>query len=1222
MQPATIAHRYRVLRLLGEGGMGRVFEVVDLTSERRIALKLIDERFRESDENRLRFQYEYHRLAGLSHARILKAYDYGVWEGLPYFTMELCAGVDMDESAIDEPTVLRVALALTEVLAYLHQRNFVHRDLKPQNIRIETATGALKLMDFGLMTTAGMHLEGRIAGTPLYMAPEALEGQRIDHRSDLYSLGVLLYAKLSGRLPRRLTYEHQVPSLSRKPIAALPNTVGPRLQQLIGELLSVHPAGRPARTERVLHRLREIAGISADWQPVATLVRPPVAALDLVGRRAARAQLDLLAERAIDAGGGIICVQGHDGVGKSRLLEDFVLRQTTKGVRTFSFRAAHAEKRPFGALQGLFARLFASAQDKDKVAYRALHQVFEPRGDIGSQQSPLRDPQQELHGIQRALAALLRSLGAGEAGIILTVDDLAECDGSSLTILQGLTRPLTRLSCVLVCCWSTTHQAQVGTALPLDASETLRLDGLSHAELRELVGAIFGEQPVPPAFISWLEARSDGQPGAAIRELEQLVERGTIRFDDGRWYLPLDGWESPSAAGEPRVLPGPLLQLSDAARELAGKLSVAETLPLSIVEIVALTELPAQELILRLNELVERGVVVWRSTDLSFTRRTFARALYDALPESQRQALHDRLAGLLANTIDDPHRRARLLGFHLSRGATPMQAVEHLVAAGELSYAVRAFVDAVEPLKTADALLESADHPATGLRLRIWNMLGRIGFVLDPVLATTYFEKSYAMLRKDPWVRAALALCRVMPRALAVGLVASVRALSLLLRLRLPRFSVMIAPFQAFCTACAFLANLTAAQGHPARGLYYAEQIRPFAFDRRRIPWATYEVSRSMPLLCLGRFGEMDPLEQALAVYTRDRLTPIDPWDRSFSIMGAAVGLALRAIVVGEPHRPFAERLTELAEREDSDFLRGCVQLVRQAAAAMRGEWALSVDAQDRMFQYYRHTGYMWCFHTVSLIFACVNHYQSGRLAEARLVADEMRGTAYGPIFTQVWPDFHRAVVCGIEGNPEQALSLLTRLLEVMTGDLFSAHIELLSMVELARNHLALGQIEGALEANRRAREIASGSQCPSLGILAHVQLVDVEIALARGDAESAQTEADRALDLILPMGNPYLQALALFALGRAKRSVNRETSQRHLRHARDIFQRLENTRFLPAVLALIGDDAPPDDPAHLDAIEAVTMVDRPPSRPSSSERRRREQQERSTAPDEPEEPS
>ncbi|NUP39444.1 MAG: serine/threonine protein kinase [Streptomyces sp.] len=206
-----LGDRYRLLRKIGLGGMGVVYEALDSTLDRRVAVKVLPSAAGEGsggDERLERFRLEAQALARISHPNVVAVYDTGRQDSGPYLVMELLEGVEL-QRLVDvcgplEPDVARwIASGMSAALTAAHAAGVLHRDVKPSNVRI-TLSGRVVLQDFGLarlMEGAGITRAGGLVGTPQYMAPEVMRGERPAPRSDLYGLGLCLYLMLTGEPP-------------------------------------------------------------------------------------------------------------------------------------------------------------------------------------------------------------------------------------------------------------------------------------------------------------------------------------------------------------------------------------------------------------------------------------------------------------------------------------------------------------------------------------------------------------------------------------------------------------------------------------------------------------------------------------------------------------------------------------------------------------------------------------------------------------------------------------------------------------------------------------------------------------------------------------------------------------------------------------------------------------------------------------------------------------
>jgi len=202
---ATIG-KYEILEELGRGGMGVVYKAFDPVMEREVAIKVVSDVMMAKPEMKDRFLREARTAGKLSHENITIVHDVGEDAGKPFIVMEYLGGDDLgllieSESPLAVRDKLACAIQICRGLAFLHERGFVHRDIKPANIRV--VSGKVKIMDFGIARTASSELtkSGAIIGTPFYMSPEQIRGQKVDKRSDIFSFGVLLYELISGEKP-------------------------------------------------------------------------------------------------------------------------------------------------------------------------------------------------------------------------------------------------------------------------------------------------------------------------------------------------------------------------------------------------------------------------------------------------------------------------------------------------------------------------------------------------------------------------------------------------------------------------------------------------------------------------------------------------------------------------------------------------------------------------------------------------------------------------------------------------------------------------------------------------------------------------------------------------------------------------------------------------------------------------------------------------------------
>jgi serine/threonine protein kinase/tetratricopeptide (TPR) repeat protein len=268
---STFANRYDILEELGRGGMGRVYKVFDKRIKEEVALKLLRPDIADDPKVVERFSNELKFARKIVHKNVGRMYDLGEEEGVLYITMEFVPGEDL-KAFIKRTGLLsiRKSIAIVEQvcegMTEAHKLGLVHRDLKPQNIMIDKS-GNARIMDFGIvrsLSAEGITDAGMIVGTPDYMSPEQVGGEDVDQRSDLYSLGVILYEMVTGQVPFQADSAFAVGMKHKAETPYPPQKINPQvpddLNRLIMRCLEKDRAKRYQTAEKILSELRSIKG--------------------------------------------------------------------------------------------------------------------------------------------------------------------------------------------------------------------------------------------------------------------------------------------------------------------------------------------------------------------------------------------------------------------------------------------------------------------------------------------------------------------------------------------------------------------------------------------------------------------------------------------------------------------------------------------------------------------------------------------------------------------------------------------------------------------------------------------------------------------------------------------------------------------------------------------------------------------------------------------------
>lgn len=597
---------YRVVTSLGVGGMAEVLKVQDNLTGQYRALKI---HFSPThDENiLLRYRREQRALARCEHPNVVRAFEYGVHEGRPYMVMEFVEGVpltrfleerDLSPGRERDKMACLLGLQLASALDHIHGRHLVHCDLKPENILV-TRDEIVKLVDFGIaldLGQAGGMGEGELVGTYAYCSPEQVSGTPLDHRSDLYSFGVVLYLLLTGKLPfiaeNAIGFIFRHTSAPPEPPEQYYPDIAPELRALLFSLLEKRTVDRPQSGRDVEQALRAFveARMREDALPTRHFLpereRDQTSNLRLfepafVGRRTEKAQLEGAISLLQAGASGLVLLSGEVGIGKSRLLDEALAEARARGLTLYQGRCLPESDRPYQDLQELVEVIAGSLSTSDILRIQAELEPHLPylarafpstRRLLAAGLPPVAeaDPRIELERIREGLQTFLRVVLTGPA--ILALKDLQWADHATLSLLGALSlegageeqAPILWIGSVAGDELADEHPIQHWLRAPMPLVEVIQVSPLDQEEVDALLYSMLDGHLATPHLSTELRAATRGNPLFIIEMVKELVESRQLRQkrDDGSstWVL-----ESASPAGP--VIPGSIREA------LAGRLS-------------------------------------------------------------------------------------------------------------------------------------------------------------------------------------------------------------------------------------------------------------------------------------------------------------------------------------------------------------------------------------------------------------------------------------------------------------------------------------------------------------------------------------------------------------------------------------------------------------------------------------------------------------------------
>ncbi len=781
---SRLLNRYELTNELGRGGMGVVYRAHDPWLDREVAVKVIPAG-RLNPENEERFQREARLVAAMDHPSIVTIHDFGRHEGALFFVMPWAQGRLLREwireAGLNLDETLDIAVQVAEGLDYSHSHGVIHRDVKPDNIMVARDGGRprVRVMDFGLAhgtTAERLTRSGGLLGTLVYLSPEQVATSAVDGRSDIYSLGTVLYECLAGEPPFSGTIYSLLYRISHEPPRSLKSRgveIDDELDEIVMRCLAKDPGARFQRGRdlaEVLARHRQQLQREGRSAVIPSApVRGSLAQLPLlVGREAEIEKLRSCLDAATSGECRLFLVAGEAGVGKTRLLDELAALARRRNLQVLRSRFADRESAiPYQGLCELIQDFFrarrqapsssaeAGAEDPlipqladlatDLVTlFPVLSEIPELRAaslreegeDDDTGIVAFRDSGRDRAAYVFELLARTLSRLAGEAPMVLLLEDLHAGDVS----IEALRYIVHRLAPMPFLIAGSYRHTEIDREHPLSGliksfqddprCSSITLEPLQDDAFRALLATELGSDEMEESLVRQVRSATEGNPSFALELVRSLVATGEVqRSDDGAWSF--SGSEGIAAHALPETMQQAVeRRIERLAPELREVLSVASVLGRSfefedlgklLEEIDALPDLDLEEAVdaligheLLAEERKRRGD--W----LSFTRGVVRDVLYQELSRRKRRMLHRRHAFELERRHRDHLERveARLV-HHFAMGGVAEKTVTYALEVARSSLLAFSPEDAILAAETAlERVEEVMDSPRAEGQLR------------------------------------------------------------------------------------------------------------------------------------------------------------------------------------------------------------------------------------------------------------------------------------------------------------------------------------------------------------------------------------------------------------------------------------------------------------------------------------------------------------------------
>ncbi|NIM93858.1 MAG: protein kinase [Anaerolineales bacterium] len=743
MTENLLQERYRIQAEIGSGGAGSIYRAHDQLLDRDVAVKVLSNPDLD-EESGNRLIREAQAAAKLNHPNIVLVHDAGFHDEMPFIVMELVeSGSNLRGKAFALDETIEIALQICDALEHAHSHNIVHRDLKPENILI-TQDGTIKLTDFGLARSIASRLtrEGTFEGTIYYMAPEQALGEAVDHRTDFYSLGCILYELTTGHLPFSADEALQVITqhLYTMPIPPRAHNSGipHAFNDLIMRLLNKKIEDRPSSAQEVRTLLIDIDKVQAVGDETKEFSAIDIIARGrMVGRESEFAEATRIWRRAFTGETRVLLVSGDPGIGKTRFARELRTVAGIEGGQVLLAECYAEGSMLYSPIAQVIRQVLNGTSVEDQPALKPhMANLLSIAPDLGQFYSPStnnmhHDLQSEQNRMAESFVALCASI-LKDKPVLLIVEDAHWADSGTINLLRHLIRR-SKLSKFRLMTLITYREVEIdetrafrGLLYDLNREQLttrIKLTNLSADATRELILTML-QGNVSSDFIESIYYETEGNPYFIEEVCKTLVEQGKL-FRDGELWCCFDLAEIEIPQSIRMAILGRVRRLPQEAQDvlllaaILGREFEYQTL-LQICEHEEDVLIDALELSERshlIQEYVPRTKDRTSSPFFAFTHGLIPTSLQESVSGLRRQRLHQRTAvALEAKYREQLDEYAVQIGRHYAEAGESVKAAEYLITSGDTARKLHAYQEAIEAYVKSLTFLRQLEDLETAAR--------------------------------------------------------------------------------------------------------------------------------------------------------------------------------------------------------------------------------------------------------------------------------------------------------------------------------------------------------------------------------------------------------------------------------------------------------------------------------------------------------------------------